>query len=665
MLKIKYIVFICLGLSLGAQPYFENAQNRNGNNQNREPSMGVLEVNDLPVPSYNPRVNSRSNEAWISLIDSSSNGWGMYTSTTKPLYVDYEQDHWFFVYRQYAGEGTTHGQLGAALGYLGDNENFQRYYNLNANGNPPWGGGGVGGNTTAQARYPSALGNEDYPYAIWNEFTAQGIGNGGRPYYTFDEFGWDGGAFAYPMDIDLLWDDNPDSGKDLWVGCPSIYSSEQNISEQNMIISYTDWSRAQDYLFESAYQEDGYFVFGSETLIFEYACNHPYGTGCSPFNLEDQNEYWTPPPMTSIGAQSNRAAIGKPALFLDGSQGGSEIMNTQTFVIKLKEDPDSDWGELHYIPANIFNNIRSEYFPNYSSYAIGEKYDFKLDSNGDIHILMQIFPAGEDSYGYVNGSFCDWEYQDNLGMNIPVDNGAGWYHFTISFTDLEDNGDNWEYSRVVTGAHTWCYQDQSGNSQIWGNLAGLAFDRWDTSIVYVVTNLGVPGEGYEHFDAWSEDIFTFKSEDNGQSWWNPLNVSNTPSYPGDPYPIHEGFPHVYQWVDNDMIHFVYQRPNWNWNESGDFVDEGFMNYVYKASATFMDNDQPTYGEGASCSYQNGDINLDSVVDILDIITYVNVILVFDFDSLDDVCQYEVADFNNDGSIDIFDIISTINAILDA
>ena len=42
------------------------------------------------------------------LIDSSSNGYGMVVSSTRP--IDNDEDNWIVVYRQYAGEGTTHGQ---------------------------------------------------------------------------------------------------------------------------------------------------------------------------------------------------------------------------------------------------------------------------------------------------------------------------------------------------------------------------------------------------------------------------------------------------------------------------------------------------------------------------------------------------------------------------
>ena len=121
---------------------------------------------------------------------------------TRPLFVS-EDENWFVTYRQYCGEGTTHGQLGGASSE--DGEEWYHYWNINSNGNPPWGGGGVcDDGTCAQARYPSALGSWDYPIAIWTEYTgdnSSGSLYGGRPYSTFDEFEWDGGSFTYPMDL--------------------------------------------------------------------------------------------------------------------------------------------------------------------------------------------------------------------------------------------------------------------------------------------------------------------------------------------------------------------------------------------------------------------------------------------------------------------------------
>ena len=158
-----------------------------------------------------------STQKFISFLTS----YGMVAANTRPLFVDPENTgYWFSTYRQYCGLNTTHGQLGGA--FSEDGQDWATYANLNSNGSPPWGGGGVGGTGVSQARYPSAVGTEDIPIAMWTEYsgiTTNGSLYGGIPYYTYDEFGWDGGSFAYPLDTDLLW--NQDA-KDLWVGSVSI-----------------------------------------------------------------------------------------------------------------------------------------------------------------------------------------------------------------------------------------------------------------------------------------------------------------------------------------------------------------------------------------------------------------------------------------------------------
>ena len=55
------------------------------------------------------------NSGTFSIIDSSSNGYGMVAQNSRPLFVDLEEGNWFTCYRQYAGELTTHGQIGAGF----------------------------------------------------------------------------------------------------------------------------------------------------------------------------------------------------------------------------------------------------------------------------------------------------------------------------------------------------------------------------------------------------------------------------------------------------------------------------------------------------------------------------------------------------------------------
>ena len=59
-------------------------------------------------------------------------------------------------------------------------------------------------------------------------------------------------------------------------------------------------------------------------------------------------------------------------------------------------------------------------------------------------------------------------------------------------------------------------------------------------------------------------------------------------------------------------------------------------------------------------FQNGDVNMDSSIDILDVVVLVNFVLGSD---IPDNMQTILSDLNDDGIINILDIISLINVIL--
>ena len=66
-----------------------------------------------------------------------------------------------------------------------------------------------------------------------------------------------------------------------------------------------------------------------------------------------------------------------------------------------------------------------------------------------------------------------------------------------------------------------------------------------------------------------------------------------------------------------------------------------------------------------CNNMSGDINDDMNIDILDIVSVVNIILNGGINSSDYTeCELSDANFNSDGSINVLDIIQIINVILD-
>jgi len=232
------------------------------------------------------RVVSNPRNMSAVLIDSSSNGYGMVVTSTRP--IDGDDGNWIMAFRQYAGEQTTHGQLGAAFSDdIDEMQPWTVYTNVNQNGNPPWGGGGVcEDGTCAQARYPSAVASEEYPYAIWNEYTGAVSTYGGRPYYTFDEFGWDGDSFVEPEDIDLLWGSQQ---TDQWVGSAQ-YSFNEDDDMGVINVVYNDWSRNNTFLFHSELIEDGIVIFGTEQVALDLLNNFgPDGYQTSPLMTMNDN----------------------------------------------------------------------------------------------------------------------------------------------------------------------------------------------------------------------------------------------------------------------------------------------------------------------------------------------------------------------------------------
>ena len=66
--------------------------------------------------------------------------------------------------------------------------------------------------------------------------------------------------------------------------------------------------------------------------------------------------------------------------------------------------------------------------------------------------------------------------------------------------------------------------------------------------------------------------------------------------------------------------------------------------------------------GGNCNeWQLGDINIDSTINILDIVIVVNFVLE---PTLPDICSSWASDINSDGTINILDIVQLINIILE-
>jgi len=645
------------------------------------------------VSSSKAVTHNNRNGSVLTLVDSSTNGFGMVSAVTRPLAVT-EDENWFISYRQYCGANTTHGQLGGA--FSEDGESWTVYNNLNYNGNPPWGGGGVGGTGVGQARYPSVVANEDFPFAVWNEYTAIttfGSAYGGRPYYTYDEFEWDGGSFAYPYELDILWETD---AKDLWVGSPSMAYNEDE-DTYVAVTAFQDWTRNNNYIFTSEAYEDGYMVFGQEQVILDENICLVGGT--------DEGSYSTPV-FVSVN-DSGQGVAGLVGL-LSGCDPDNTTGSPYTNgcyhqpVFKVTDDygltwsgnenicPEDGMGGIYHIPDEVFEDIINNHMPEaYEDECTGEyadivdfwsyyDADFKVDADGDVHILMSMLPSGEEFLYFIDG--------------------AGWYHFTIDSDYLDNPGPvntdtGWKWSEVVEAKDTWIFYDNTAQSYVWNTQASLSFDRENPDIVWVVTDLmtnycgelfddgGTPEDPcddlYEYRDL-SQDVFVIKSEDGGSTWFNPYNATDTPDSPED-YPSdwggvcpeglticgpEETYPHAAPWSNEDAVFFMFQMPNYGFNEIGTFEQADFMNRVYVGLTEVTEDSAPDYPEecqaGSLCN-DLGDATGDGVSDILDIVTIVNHIL--GSAPISDDLSFCGADITEDGVVDILDIVTIVNNIL--
>ena len=641
--------------------------------QENEPTVTAREA------SYwnKPHSHSLRNSASATLVDSSGNGYGMVSSVTRP--IDSADGYLSIAYRQYCGVGTTHGQLGGAVSE--DGEEWEAYFNLNANGNPPWGGGvgvGNGGDDTAQARYPSALATDDFPYAVWNEYTgasALGSAYGGRLYYTFDEFGWDGGSYSYPSDLDFLWETE---AKDLWTASPDMFTDDEGQSV--LALSAADWTRSNNYYYRSELVE-GVIIMGEEQIVIDEANCLVAGDASGSFNTA---------PIVAIDDNTGYGVMGIIGLFPGGDSGTSEISNYHQPIFKITEDygqtwrgPDADDDcSFYHMPDSYWQQIIDSWPDVYTDECGGYEYyivdfwsyydfDYKVDSEGNLHVLMSMVPS-DDYYVF-------WI------------EGAGWYHFSANLDDLASNGNDaaWSWSQVAEMQDTWIFSDNDGDTNIWQSMASLSFAEDNADVVWVVLNqmneyacgeladdAGTPDDPCDDLYSYpnlSQDLFVYKSTDGGQSWWNPLNVTNSMDNPDD-YPEdwqgvcpdgliwcgpEEQYPHAPQWSTEDEMVYMFQMPNWGFNEIGDLLGADHMNRVYVGKAEVTTDTESSLPDcDASCTI--GDTNDDGNTDVLDIVSIVNHILgTLPLDSLG-LCA---GDMNSDGAIDVLDIVAIVNIIL--
>jgi hypothetical protein len=303
-------------------------------------------------------------------------------------------------------------------------------------------------------------------------------------------------------------------------------------------VSAADWTRSNNYYFRSeVVTDEGAIIMGEEQIVIDEANCLVAGDASGSFNTA---------PMISI-SDNGYGVMGIIGLFPGGDEGTSEISNYHQPIFKVTDDfgvtwhgPDaSDDCSFYYIGDDLFADMIGEWDDVYTDECGGYEYyitdfwsyydfDYKVDANGNIHILMSVVPS-DDYYVF-------WI------------EGAGWYHFTIDSDYLDNPGQvntetGWNYSQVAEMQDTWIFNANDGATNVWQTMATLSFSKDNSDIVWVAldkTNDYACGELFDDFgnddpcddtytyDGLSEDLFVYKSTDGGSTWWSPLNASDSP-----------------------------------------------------------------------------------------------------------------------------------------
>ncbi len=665
-IRITGIAVLAFSMLLAATRVAPETKVSNAYQPKVEPTNQIVNTSQYTSPITYPNVDR--NSVNMTLADSSKNGYGLIVSMTNPIGVTSEG--WILGYRQWAGDTGTSGQIGAA--YSPDGANWTTYTNLNP-------GLGLG-------RYPSAVATDPYPYVFWNEYTGEGTGYGGRAYYTYDEFGWDGGSFATPLDVDILWNDS----KDLWVGSPSYAYDEAN-DMHYFNVSYSDWTRDNVYMFHSEAYDDGFIIFGSEIVVIDVINDLVGGDDDGKYNSDAITEVNN----DGIGYVATSAYF----LGADQTPPTSQYTNIHSPIFKMTENYGATWtggqggSNYYYIPEDVFESMMGDNYPDeheFPSVYVSEcdgttiefeklfctyDFDLKVDSDGNPHFIIGVLPsAGDGVYPGMpyNGLYHFWIDKDYL-MNPGVVN--------------TDTG--WNYSRLFDTGNIWNWENADGESYWQKSFPSFAISDESDDIMWVVVagpdqgdfvvtdDGGTPDDECDdlgYYPTWNEEIWIVKSVDGGQSWWCPYNMTNTPAdcwinenndfecaddeicpdgeTQDEPDEVDA---HAGTGATNSVIPVMYQAPDWCYGSTTG--DMSAQNHKCRVFAGWVELTTEDLSECIDCV--PGDVNLDTAIDILDIIAILNNLL-YGFELPGGECA---GDFNADGSIDILDIVAIVNYIL--
>ena len=524
--------------------------------------------------------NSRDDFSSV-LIDSSFNGFSFISDVNDPL--AWKPNAGFVLtYRRFHGSQNSSGIIGVAQSQDGEEWFDQSYLNdCYPTGDcepnlPTYNGLQVG-------RYPSSFisGNEDNNIAnvIWNEYTNSQLGGGnagGYPLYTYNSLG---------MGEDMYWPDPiavntgcsilPCDPADLWL--PNVQeirldgSSIVNILFQQGISPFMMLEPesflplpSSYYWIRSNFFTNGYILWNDPMLLFDFSDNeiiseyagrprfHINDNGVGYFVFSGYGEGYD----SEGSLQSHTFFILKTTNYGETWEPIGETFNNGSFGFISDDILNQSMLNAGLLGGTVQDSIGNDVTLDQA--FMGYHYQVFTDEYDELHIITTALPknSGSDSL-YVGSS------------------GAGYYHLHNS--DPSNPG-NWNATMIRDMSDSYKVQIHP-QFPTWQYLYADIAISYTGGTIWTVTSairelIPMGDNEYTYDDL---DLFGSVSLDNGVSWGDFGNLTDTPS--GGAFGLNvELHPHLAPLADIGECFLTFQMP-----ASEDDEYDAVMNRIYFAT----------------------------------------------------------------------------------
>ena len=417
-------------------------------------------------------------------------------------------------------------------------------------------------------RYPSAVANDDYPYVVWTEatlYTGSATNNGGRPMYTYDEFGWFAGSYFQPtIDINYGWyngSDPLDAAGDLWVNSPVLVDDG---TYEAMVITATQWSASPDANFP---EKSAYFMRSTINFSGNYQF---YSLPEMMFNQDDLGGIANTGTTSSASVDINSSGVGYAmctAYLTD-----STLSERHNYIIRKTSDYGVSWSsdgiggtDYYFLPDTTMERVfvESGFLPD--SVLFYSVNDTTGDTTFTPTDLPGVFPLYDhevhvDESGTLHIFTTMVVESDQAGYIYVALGGVGLYHL---WSDDPTNPGSWQAAPIAELSSTF---GESGMPD--GNGGGNYFNVFGTGAISN-HNDDVMWVAYHALGDTSQlgfnwDIFLSKSVDGGATWSEPENITNTGGLQED-----EMYVHMSPTATDTNCFMIYTQPVYTTNHLSD------------------------------------------------------------------------------------------------